>query len=98
MCQLGVRNVGYTVPKGIKKITVKIEENSLCPNTGAIGFITGSSVVGLVGPVFITDESTTLSADVATGDNIVLFVTLAPLFNGIVCVRLGTINFHLVAS
>ncbi|MDJ0704126.1 MAG: hypothetical protein QNJ46_12655 [Leptolyngbyaceae cyanobacterium MO_188.B28] len=90
--------VPYMVPKGISKVAVKIEENSLCPNTDALAYITGSSIDPLVGPVFITDEGSSLMANVAAGDNIVLYVTLAPLFNGIVCIRLGTLNFHLVAS
>ena len=78
-----------------KKITVKTVETSLCGNTGAFAFVFRNGKLADQG--IITKLGSTLMTKAEKGDNIVVFATLFPLFNGIVCIRLGNLDFHLIA-
>ena len=87
--------VKYKVTASISKMmVVKTVNTSLCPNTGAFAFLFKNGKEVAQGS--ITKLNASLQTEAAPGDQIIVYVMTYPLFNGIVCIRLGELNFVLL--
>ena len=67
--------------------------SSLCPNTGAVAMLVVNGVPVSHGN--ITDAKNSIQASAKPGDQVVALVHAIPLFNQIVCIRLGELDFTL---
>ncbi|MBI2716507.1 MAG: hypothetical protein HYX37_18975 [Rhizobiales bacterium] len=67
--------------------------SSLCPNTGAIAMLIVNGVPAAHGN--ITAAKTSIQASAKPGDQVIALVHAIPLFNGIMCIRLGELDFTL---
>lgn len=79
-----------------KSRTAVVLENvrtSLCGNTGAIGVLVVNGIPVSCGS--LTAVGSSIQADVSPGDLVVGLVSTVPLFNDIVCFRLGEMHFEL---
>lgn len=75
-----------------KMMVVRKQASSLCPNTGVIATL---SINGKpVACANLTDDEP-LSAEAQPGDAVTVIVHTIPLFNDIMCVRLGDFSFQL---
>lgn len=80
--------LSHTVTAKIQKLMVlRTVESSLCPNTGAVGLIAINGVPVATGAMGA--KGNTLQAEVRPGDHVAAVVHTVPLFNGVLCVRLG---------
>lgn len=68
-------------------------ESDLCGNTGAIALLAVNGVPRGLGD--ITREQSLIQVNANPGDRITAVVHTIPLFNGIVCTRLGELKFRL---
>jgi hypothetical protein len=68
-------------------------ETSLCGNTGAVAALVVNGVPKAVGG--ITDQGSSIQTEASPGDWVAAIVHTVPLFNEIVCVRLGELHFRL---
>ena len=74
-------------------MVVRNVESSLCPNTGAVAVLLVNGVPVAHG--VITDVKSSIQANAKPGDIVIVLVHAIPLFNEIVCVRLGELEFTL---
>ena len=79
--------------KTAKLMLLKTVETSLCGNTGAVAvlLVNGHAVAHGV----ITDKGASIQAEANPGDNVVAVVHTVPLFNEIMCIRLGELSVEL---
>jgi uncharacterized Zn-binding protein involved in type VI secretion len=75
-----------------KMMVVRKQDSSLCPNTGVIATLSVNCKP--VACANLTDDDP-LSAEVQPGDTVTLIVHTIPMFNGIMCARLGDFDFQL---
>lgn len=76
-----------------KVIVVRQTGSSLCPNTGAVATLLVNGVP--VATESISAAGSMLQTDANPGDKITVVVHTVPLFNGVLCVRLGDLSFRL---
>jgi len=69
------------------------EDQSLCPNTGVVAILIINGEV--VASDTLSPERDSISYEGMPGDKVVAIVHTIPLFNEIMCVRLGDFNFTL---
>ncbi len=67
--------------------------SSLCPNTGAIAMLVVNGVPVSHGNITTAKKSIQTSAK--PGDQVIALVHAIPLFNEVMCVRLGELDFTL---
>ena len=79
--------------KAQKLIVLSNVGSSLCGNTGAVAMLVVNGVPKVHGA--ITDKKSSICVKANPGDNVVAVVHTIPLFNGIVCIRLGELSFEL---
>ncbi|HEX3151564.1 MAG TPA: hypothetical protein VHR66_26040 [Gemmataceae bacterium] len=65
----------------------------LCANTGAVGLLAVNGVPVASGP--LTAQGSLIQAEADPGAHVAAVVHTIPLFNGILCVRLGELNLQL---
>jgi hypothetical protein len=83
----------HTVQGNTQKILIlRVTESSLCPNTGAVGLLV---VNGLPQTSGTLSKSQCLQVEASPGDRISALVHTVPLFNGVLCIRLGELSFDL---
>lgn len=81
-------------PEDVQKLMVlRSAGGSLCPSTGVVAslVIDGEPVVS----GSLTKEGGSIQFELAPGASIAAVVHTVPLNNGIVCIRLGNLEFHL---
>lgn len=84
----------HEVKSKISKLMVlRNVETSLCPNTGAAAMLVVNGAVEASG--MITRQGSSIQAEAQPGASVVGIVHTVPLFNEIVCVRLGELRFRL---
>jgi hypothetical protein len=100
VCKGGVGESGATSlvqhkVTGQNKIVMVIRntKTSLCGNTGAIAILVVNGVTKAHG--VITTAKSSIQVNAKPGDVVIGIVHAIPLFNEIVCVRLGELNFTL---
>ena len=76
-----------------KMVVLRTTESSLCTNTGAIAALVVNGEPAATAN--ITPVGATVETEAAPGDHVVAVVHTIPLFNDIVCVRLGELEFGL---
>lgn len=76
-----------------KLMVLRTAESSLCPNTGAAAMLLVNDNVEAAGNV--TAVGSSIQAEARPGDWVTGIVHTFPLFNQIVCVRLGELSFRL---
>lgn len=87
--------IEYKVDAKINKMMIaRTVKTSLCPNTGAFAFLFKNGEEVAHGS--ITKKGASIQTEAAPGDKIVVYVIMYPLFNEIICVRLGELNFVLI--
>jgi hypothetical protein len=74
-------------------MVVRNTESSLCGNTGAVAMLLVNGEPAAHG--IITKKKSTIQANAKPGDHIVAIVHAFPLFNTVMCVRLGELEFTL---
>ena len=67
--------------------------SSLCPNTGAIAMLVVNG--GPVSHGNITTAKKSIQTSAKPGDQVIALVHAIPLFNEVMCVRLGDLDFTL---
>jgi hypothetical protein len=67
--------------------------SSLCPNTGAVAVLIVNGVPAAHGNITAAKHS--IQASAKPGDQVIALVHAIPLFNDVMCVRLGELNFTL---
>jgi hypothetical protein len=83
----------HTVNAKISKLMVlRATDSSLCGNTGALAVL---SAGGQVAAGIITDPGSSIQLEAQPGDTVVGVVHTFPLFNEIICIRLGELHFRL---
>jgi hypothetical protein len=86
--------ITHDVKSEISKLMVlRTVETSLCPNTGAAAMLVVNGAVEASG--VITQQGSSIQAEAAPGASVVAIVHTLPLFNDIVCIRLGELSFRL---
>jgi hypothetical protein len=87
--------IEYKVKATINKMMIaRTVKTSLCPNTGAYAFLFKNGKEVAHGS--ITKKGASIQTEAAPGDKIVVYVMMYPLFNEIICIRLGELNFVLI--
>ncbi len=76
-----------------KLMVLRTVETSLCGNTGAVAILVVNGVPRAHGE--ITAKGSSIQAEASPGDWVVAIVHTIPLFNEIVCKRLGELSFRL---
>ena len=76
-----------------KMMVLRTTQTSLCGNTGAIGVLVVNGDPVAHGN--ITAAGSSIQAEVQHGDTVVAIVHTVPLFNEIVCIRLGELHIEL---
>lgn len=76
-----------------KMIVLRNVSSNLCPNTGAIAVLVVNGKPEATGNISIANSSIQIEAP--AGSQVAAIVNTIPLFNGIVCVRLGELSFTL---
>lgn len=76
-----------------KVIVLRRKDSSLCPNTGAVALLSVNGVPVATGS--LTGQGSSIQAEAGPGDHVTAVVHTVPLFNNVVCVRLGTLEFQL---
>jgi len=76
-----------------KMIVLRNVNTSLCPNTGAIAVLVVDGVPVASGT--ITTAGNAIQTEAVSGAQVAAIVHAVPLFNGVVCVRLGELNYTL---
>ena len=74
-----------------KLMVLRSVQSSLCPNTGAVGVLLVNGMPEATGK--LTAVGSSIQAGVRPGDAVVSVVHTYPLFNNIMCVRLGNLYF-----
>lgn len=86
--------VTHQVTAKISKLMVlRTTESSLCPNTGAVALLVVNGVVEAAGNV--TAVGSSIQAEAPPGSWVIGIAHTFPLFNDIVCVRLGELSYRL---
>lgn len=87
--------VNYTVKACTKTMMiVRTVDTSLCGNTGAFALMFNNGV--LVANGIITDDGAAIRHMAAPGDEISVYVATFPIPNGVMCIRLGELAFHVM--
>ena len=73
-----------------KLMVLKTAESSLCPNTGAVGILMVNGIPQVFGD--LTQPGSAIQTEAQPGDNVVAIIHTVPLFNEIVCIRLGELK------
>ncbi|MEM8929634.1 MAG: hypothetical protein AAGE94_00570 [Acidobacteriota bacterium] len=73
-------------------MVVRTVQTSLCGNTGAIAVLVVNGETKAHGN--ITADGASIQAEANPGDWVVAIVHTVPLFNDIVCIRLGELEFE----
>lgn len=76
-----------------KMIVLRNAGSSLCPNTGAVGVLIVNGVAVASGTISAAHGS--IQHEAAAGSLVAAIVHTFPLFNGVLCVRLGELTVHL---
>ncbi|MEM7215502.1 MAG: hypothetical protein AAF423_08165 [Pseudomonadota bacterium] len=76
-----------------RNMIARTADSSLCGNTGVVALLTVNGEPVAHGN--LTQVGTSIQAEVRGGDNVALVAHTVPLFNGIVCIRLGEIEISL---
>ena len=76
-----------------KLMVLRNTETSLCPNTGAIAVLVVNGKPKAYGN--ITAQGSSIQTTANPGDRVAAIVHTVPLFNEIVCVRLGELTVRL---
>lgn len=76
-----------------KLMVLRTTETSLCPNTGAVAILVVNGSIEAAG--IITEEGSSIQAEARPGEWVIGIVHTFPLFNDVVCVRLGELSFRL---
>jgi hypothetical protein len=84
----------------LRRLTAKIPkimvlrnvESSLCGNTGAVGMLVVNGKPVAQGNITEVGSSIKTPATVGPGDVVVAIVHTVPLFNEIICIRLGELS------
>lgn len=76
-----------------KIIVLRNVDSSLCPNTGAVAVLAINGVPSAVGN--LTAPKSSIQVEASPGAQVAAVVHTVPLFNGVVCIRLGELSFHL---
>lgn len=76
-----------------KILIVRTVASSLCPNTGAIAVLVVDGIPKASDQ--ISGVGSTIQTEVTPGSRVAAIVHAVPLFNGIVCVRLGELEYTL---
>lgn len=87
--------IEYTVASGSNVLMiVKTVERGLCMDTGVYAFLfkNGKEVAN----GHINQKGDSIKTKAAPGDKIVAYALTYPLFNGIICIRLGELKFNLI--
>jgi len=86
----------YEVKAKIQKLMVlKNVKSSLCPNTGAVAMLVVNGIPVAHGNITKAGSSIQTPGTVKRGDVVVAIVHTIPLYNQIVCVRLGELDVEL---
>ena len=84
----------HTVGGPISKIIVLRNVNtSLCPNTGAVGLLVVNGLPVASGE--LSAAGSAIQAEAASGAHVAAIVHTVPLFNRVVCIRLGELSVTL---
>jgi len=84
----------------LRKLTAKIQkimvlrnvDSNLCGNTGAVGMLVVNGKPVAQGNITEVGSSIQTPATVGSGDVVVAIVHTVPIFNEIVCIRLGELS------
>lgn len=76
-----------------KMMVLRCTDKSLCPNTGAVAMLIVNGVPEASGD--ITTVGSSIQHEVPAGANVCAVIHTIPLFNEVMCVRLGELNVHL---
>jgi hypothetical protein len=76
-----------------KLMVLRTTETSLCPNTGAAAVLVVDGVLTAAG--IITASGSSIQAEAQPGQWVIGIVHTFPLFNEIMCIRLGELSFRL---
>jgi hypothetical protein len=76
-----------------KIIVLRTVDSSLCPNTGVVALLVVNGIHFTSGR--ITAKGSTLQTDAKPGDQVTVIVHTIPLFNEVMCIRLGELDFIL---
>jgi hypothetical protein len=85
-----VHQVASRIPK---LVVLRVTGSSLCANTGAIGVLAVNGVP--VAQDALSKSHPTLQAEASDGDYVSACVYTVPLFNGVLCTRLGDLSVAL---
>lgn len=86
--------LSHTVGGAISKIIVlRTVHTSLCPNTGAVGMLVVNGLPVASGELSVAGS--TIQAEAASGAHVAAIVHTVPLFNRVVCIRLGELSVAL---
>lgn len=76
-----------------KMVVLRRKNSSLCPNTGAVAVLSVNGIPVASGT--LTGQGSSIQAEANPGDHVTAVVHTIPLFNNVVCIRLGTLEFQL---
>ncbi len=76
-----------------KNMVLRNDHSDLCPNTGVVAVLVINGEPAAYGN--ITKPGSSIQAEAQPDDHVVAIVHTVPLFNNIVCVRLGNLHFIL---
>lgn len=76
-----------------KNIVLRCTASSLCPNTGAMAVLLVNGSIASSG--MLTGAGASIQTTASPGDKVVALINAVPLFNQIVCVRLGELEVGL---
>jgi hypothetical protein len=84
-----VHNVNATIQK---LMVLRNIESSLCPDTGAMAMLLVNGQLVAQGDITKVGSSIQTPDTVKSGDVVIAIVNTFPLFNGVVCIRLGELS------
>lgn len=76
-----------------KRIVLRHVDTSLCPNTGAVGLLVVNGLPAASGE--LSAPGSAIRAEAAPGAHVAAIVHTVPLFNRVVCIRLGELQVAL---
>ncbi|MFO0902229.1 MAG: hypothetical protein U0939_04470 [Pirellulales bacterium] len=76
-----------------KLAVLRVTESNLCPNTGVIGVLAVNGVP--IAHDSLSKAKPTLQVEASDGDYVSACIYTVPLFNGVLCTRLGDLHFSL---
>ena len=75
-----------------KLMVLRTVDSTLCHNTGAVAMLVVNGKPVAQGDITKVGSSIQTASTVKPGDVVIAIVNTVPLFNGIICVRIGELN------